>query len=132
MARPIRNLLEKGTDAIPEGPLGFAGSGNLIGAVTYLGAKTSEGLIPIGGVSIGANIESHSVDRTEDMELHTFKINAATKDAARFAAKFRSAPSNVDFLAREVDVKSIDKIKERSTFSVWEVTTVVSDRDMEM
>lgn len=129
MARPLRSLLEKTTDKIPRGPLGFIGKGNAVGATNYFAVALANGLIPIDGVSIGFDVESHSVERQDGMETHTFIINSYNKDVARFIAKFQSAPSNVDFLSQETEVISITPIKERSTVTTWKVVVEVKERD---
>lgn len=129
MARPLRDLFEKTTDKLPEGPLGFFGRGNAVGATNYFTVALINGIIPIDGIRIGFDVESHSVERDDDTEIHTFIINSYNKDVARFIAKFQSAPSNVDFFSQETEVLSINPVKERSTVTTWKAIVEVKERD---
>lgn len=129
--RPIRNLFENATSRIPRGPLGFFGRGNAVGAANYFSVAFVNGIIPIDGVDVGYDIESHSVERLDDgREIHTFVINSYNKDVARFIGKFKSAPSNVDFLSQETEIETVEPIKERNTVTTWRVVTEVKERDM--
>lgn len=127
--RPIRNLIEKGTSSVPRGPLGFLGKGNAVGAVNYFVVSAINGVIPIDGLEVGFNIESHSVDRSGDEDVHTFVVNSANKDVARFAAKFKAAPSNIDFTLQDTEVESVEALEERSTFTTWEIIVLVEERE---
>lgn len=129
--RPVRDTLEKGTSRIPKGPLGVIGNGNLAGGIGYFTVSTINGLIPIDGVDVGFNVESHSVERENGKETHTFHINSANRDIAKFTAKFKSNPSNLDFLVRDVNVQDVEKVRERRWFTTWEVTVVATTVDPE-
>lgn len=128
MPRPLRSSVESVTKRIPEGPLGFLGRGNALGAAGFTVTGILNTLIPISGVEIGYSVESHSVERQDGIEIHTFTINAASRDVARFAAKLKSAPSNIDFAFRETEVQSVEPAVERSTFNTWRVVVNVEDR----
>lgn len=128
MPRPIRSLSESISDRVPRGPLGFIGRGNAIGALGFTTVGIINTFLPIDGVDVGYNIESHSVDRQNDTERHTFEINSASKDVARFVAKINSSPSNIDFALRETEIVSIQPLVERTTFNTWEIIVEVDDR----
>lgn len=127
--RPLRSLSESVTQRIPKGPLGFLGEGNAVGAIGFTAVGIVNTFNPVSGLDAGYNIQSHSVEHNEDGEMHTFEINAASKDVARFVARLRSSPSNVDFLLRDTEVMSIEPVVERSTFNTWEVVVEVKDRE---
>lgn len=120
--------MENATGKIPRGPLGFLGNGNALGAVNYFTVATVNGIIPIAGVDIGYNIEGHSVRREGDVEHHNFTILATNENVAKFAAKFKSKPSNVDLAAYRITIESVSKVRERRTFTVWEINTLVEPR----
>lgn len=126
--RPLRSLSEKVTDRIPRGPLGIAGKGNLIGGVGYFTVATVNGVLPIDGVKLGFEVESHNVERTDNKEIHTFIIHSASKDVARFIAKYKSSPSNVQLMGREIKITDIDEEKSNRSFSRWRVRTEVEGR----
>lgn len=129
--RPIREAFESATDNIPEGPFGKFGDGDLTGYAGYAAIKTGQiSVIPIPGVrQPGFHVISHGVEQFGDFERHTVNISAASEHIARIAAEYEvSAPSNIDYFTSEVDAISVDEIKERSTFSTWEIVVDVADR----
>lgn len=128
MHRPLRNTVESITEKVPNGPLGFLGRGNGVGALGFATVGLARKLTPISGVNIGYKIVSQEVRREDGIETHTFEINSASKDVARFVAKINSSPSTIDFAIRETDIKSIRPLVERSTFNTWEVVVEVEDR----
>lgn len=128
MKRPLRSLAEKATDNIPRGPLGIAGKGNLIGGAGYFTVATVNGVLPIDGVKLGFEVESHNVERMDDKEVHTFIIHSASKDVARFIAKYKSSPSNIQFVGREIKITDVDEEKSNKSFSRWRVRTEVAGR----
>jgi hypothetical protein len=127
--RPIRDASERTTDKIPSGPLGYGGNGNLLGGAGYFAVATLNGIIPIQGVNIGYNVESHEVRRRGNSETHTFVINAMNKNIAQFVAKFQSTPSNLDLPAREIEITDITKLKERRTATTWRIETEARKRE---
>lgn len=128
MPRPLRTTVEKTTEKIPRGPWGVAGKGNITGAIGFSLVEIAGIFIPGSELDPGFNIESQSVERSNGQTVHTFVINAASKNVARFAAKFESAPSNIDFATMDTDVISVEPITERSTFSTYRVIVEVSER----
>lgn len=128
MARkPIRSVLTKGTSSLPEGPLGYAGGGNLIGGVGYFTISLVNGIIPVDGLEVGYDIESHSVERNGEEETHTFVIHAASENVARFLAKYRSSPTNVNFIDETPRVEDVVKEEEENAvFDRWRITTKVN------
>lgn len=126
---PIRSAVEGVTSRVPKGPLGFFGEGNAVGAAGFTAVGVANTFIPIDGVRVGYRIQSHSISRQKDANIHTFVINAASRDVARFAAKLNAAPSNVDFFARETDITDIDRIEKRRTFSTFRVKVKVDQRE---
>lgn len=129
MHRPLRSTVESITEKVPQGPLGFFGRGNAIGATGFAAVGLARKLTPISGVNIGYKIQSQDIERTNDTEIHTFEITAASKDVARFVAKLNSSPSSIDFALRETNVESIEPLVKRSTFTTWEVIVEVEDRE---
>lgn len=126
--RPIRDAIENTTDKIPSGPLGYGGNGNLIGGAGYFTIATLNGIVPISGVNVGFSVEGHDVERRGDTEKHTFVINAMNRDIAQFVAKFQSTPSNLDIVAREIEITDVTKIKERRTSTTWRIVTEARKR----
>lgn len=126
--RPIRDAVESTTDKIPSGPLSYGGGGNLLGGLGYFTVATVNGVVPIDGVDVGYSIESHNVQRRDNKEIHTYTINAVSKDVAKFVARFKSNPSNLDILGREIEVTDVTKVKERRTATTWEVTVEARKR----
>lgn len=129
--RLVRNTFESATDKIPRGPLGFIGGGNTVGAANYFVVALINGIIPIDGVDVGFDVQSHSVERRDGVEVHTFEINSYNKDVAEFLSRFRAAPSNVDFITEETEIVSIEPIKERSTVTTWRVVAEVKERNID-
>lgn len=128
MSRPIRSLLENTTSEVPRGPLGFFGEGNAVGAVSYFGASLVNKFNPIAGTSVGYRVKSHSVEETEDGELHTLTVTSYLEQTARFIGKFRSPPTNIDFFTDETEVVSVKPLKERNTANTWQVKVLVEPR----
>lgn len=128
--RPIRSAFESLTSEVPEGPLGFIGGGNATGATVFFTVGVINRFNPVTGFSVGYSVESHSVEREDEREIHTFQINSALEDTARFVAKKNTAPSNIDFAIRETKIQSVEPVVERSTFNTWRIVTVLEDRPM--
>lgn len=130
--RPLRNSIEQVTEDVPRGPLGFVGEGNLVGASSYFAVALANGLVPVDGIDIGFDIESHSVKSREDgFEVHEFVIHSASRDTARFIARFKSSPSNIQALATDTTVTTIEEEKSNRTFSRWFVRVEVRERGRE-
>lgn len=127
--RPVRDRFEEATERVPRGPRGFFGEANALGGAGVGALSLVNTLIP-SPFEIGYEIESHTVDRFDDREVHTFRINAALRDIAESAAKFFSVPSNVDFAFEETEVVSTELIEEKRTFSTWEIVVEVRDRNI--
>ncbi|EGQ44231.1 MAG: hypothetical protein J07AB43_02900 [Candidatus Nanosalina sp. J07AB43] len=130
-SRPVRDVVENGLDKIPSGPLGNVGGGTAAGVAGYYAISTGQlAVLPIPGIKQpGYSVISHGVDVRDQFERHTVRINAASKNVAEFVAKYEvSAPSNVDFLASDTPIVSIEELKQRATFSTWEVVVDVADR----
>ena len=125
--RPVRSELEPFFDKIPDGPLGVLGSGNVYGGATYLTASALQGLNPVDGVRIGYNFESSSVTRRNGQEMHTYRVNASSRQVAQFAARYKASPSNIDYLTDRPTVTGTSLVKERNTLPLWEVTVLVGD-----
>lgn len=128
MKRPLRNLAEKATDSIPRGPLGIAGKGNLVGGAGYFTVAAINGVMPLDGVDVGFEVESHEVERTDGREVHTFIIHSASKDVAQFIAKYKSSPSNIQFMGRRIEITNVAEEKSNRSFSRWRVRTEVEGR----
>jgi hypothetical protein len=126
--RPLRDITENLTDNIPGGPLGITGGGNLVGGTGYFVVSAINGVVPLDGVDVGFDVESHSVERQDDREIHTFIIHSSSKDVAQFIAKYRSSPSNVQFLGRDIQITDVREEKSNRSFSRWRVTTEVESR----
>lgn len=129
--RPGRSFFEDSLNTIPEGPLGKAGEGNVIGYAGYFAAATGQlAVLPIPGVrQPGYHVISHGAEAMDEFERHTVRVSAASKNIAEVAAAYDvAAPSNIDFLSGETDVVSTEKVKERTTYTTWEVVVDVADR----
>lgn len=130
-SRPARSKIEKALDEIPDGPLDNLGGGTAAGVIGYYAISTGQlAVLPIPGIKQpGYGVISHGAEPRDQYERHTVRISAASKNIAEFVAKYEvSAPSNVDFFASETEVVSTDEIKQRPTFSTWEVVVDVADR----
>lgn len=127
--RPIRKAAESITEKVPQGPLKFVGGGNASGAALFTIAEVLGFFTPGSSLDPGFKVQSHSVERSQGREIHTFFINAFFRDTARFASKFDAAPSNIDFLLRETHVRDIELVEERRTSSTWKVVVDVNDRN---
>ena len=130
-SRVVRDRIEDSLEKIPDGPLDNLGSGNGVGVAGYYLISTGQlAVLPIPGVrQPGYKTISHGVEAFDQYERHTVRISAASKNVAEFAAKYEvSSPSNIDFLASETETQSIEQIKERPTFSTWEIVVDVADR----
>ena len=123
-AQKIREQLDSSLGEIPEGPVGFAGRGKLFGAANYFAVATLNGIIPVDGLDVGFEIRSSSVQDVQDGEQHTFEILASNKRLAEFVARFESAPTNIDFIRHNPEVKSSEVSKERDTLNLYRVVTI--------
>jgi hypothetical protein len=130
-SRLLREKLENGTDKIPEGPFEKVGDGKIVGVAGYYAISTGQtAVLPIPGVrQPGYNVISHGSEVFDEYVRHTVRVEAASKHVAEFVSQYDvSAPSNIDYLTSELDVVSIEQIKERPTMSTWEVVVDVADR----
>lgn len=128
--RPIRDGAELITDTIPRGPFGFAGRGNLTGALGLVAVQISSTLVPGSELDPGFTVVGSTREMVDGKQNMTFTINAYSRDVARFVAKKRSAPSNVDLFLRDVNVTSVEEVDSRSTASTWKVDTVLDEREI--
>jgi len=128
--RPIRNFEENVLNKVPEGPLGFAGKGNAVGAAEYFLISTANRLTPISGIKMGYKIISSSIKRQPDKTVHTYEINAWSKDVARFAARVQAAPSVIGMIADNISIQDVTPIKKRWTVTTWRVRVSVKSRNM--
>lgn len=128
--RPIRDGLELATDTLPRGPFGFAGQGNLAGAIGLAGVQIASLAVPGSELDPGFTVVSSTREMVDGKQNMTFTINAYSRDVARFVAKKRSAPSNLDLFLRDVNVTSVEEQESRSTASTWKVTTVLDEREV--
>lgn len=130
-SRFLREKFEDATDQIPEGPLGRAGDGKVTGAIGYYAISTGQvAVLPVPGIrQPGYNVISHGSEVLDESVRHTVRIEAASKHVAEFASEYAvAAPSNIDYVTAEMDTVSIEELKERPTFSTWEVVVDVADR----
>ena len=123
--RPLRDLSEDITEQIPDGPLGIVGRGNVLGGLRYFQVSTINGLLPLDGIRVGFQVESHSVDRSGENEVHEYIIHATNKNVVRFLADYKSAPSNINFFTREKKDVQIEKMKERRWMTTWRARVVM-------
>lgn len=129
--RPLRNAQESVTGKIPTGPLGFAGGGKVTGAIGLLGVGVGRTFVPLSEFEPGYSIESEEKEVSDSgVVRRTFRINAYSRDVAKFIAKRKSAPTNADFLLRDIDVISSEPVEERSTATEWEIVTETKSRDI--
>lgn len=123
--RPVRETTTKLSNKIPKGPLGFLGRGNAIGAVGFFTVSAINGVVPIDGMEIGFDVETHNIDRRGNVEEHTFLVHSVSENVARFIGKYKSTPTNLNFVTDEVEVVLVEEISPRRGFSLWRVKTEV-------
>lgn len=130
--RPLRDLAEETLQEFDGGPLEVTGEGNLIGGAGYITVRAVNNTLVfgslglLGGIKVGVRVISHGVNVQGEEEVHTMRLSAYSQDVARFAAKYLTAPSNVDFALRRVDVTQEELLRETRTASTWEMKTRVS------
>jgi len=130
VGNPVRDNGSDLLDKIPDGPLNNVGSGSVIGAAGYYAISTGQtAVLPIPGVrQPGYKTISHGAEEMGEFERHTIKINAASQKVAEFAAKYEvAAPSNIDFILSETEIRSTEVVTKRPTFSTWEIVVDVAD-----
>lgn len=128
--RPLRDAQELATELVPRGPLGFIGKGNALGAAGLAGVQIASLAIPGSELDPGFSVVSSSREEENGKQVMIFTINAYSRNVARFVAKKRSAPSNLDLFIRDVRVQSVEEVDSRRTASTWKVTTVLDERDL--
>ena len=128
MTGPLREAGHEVTSSIPEGPLGFAGKGNLIGLSGTIVVAVGRALVPGEEFDPGYKVRSHEIQRSNGVERHTFEIDAYSKSIARALAKKRSAPTNIDYVSKQTEVIQVTEVRERPTASTWSITVNVTDR----
>ena len=127
MARPVRSAFEEVTSSIPNGPLGIAGDGDLVGFTGVAAVSLVRGLVPGDELDPGYRVQSHEIRD----ETHTFRIDAYSRDIAEAVARLRAAPSSADFFIRQTKVTGTTvEVTERSTVSTWQVTVEVTNREL--
>jgi hypothetical protein len=128
---PVRDWFSDSVDNIPTGPLGKVGGGNIIGAGGYVVSnliKIPADLVP-GIRNPGYTFISHGVEGIDEhTERHVIRVHAFSEDVAKFAVKYFSSPSNVDFITGETELEYSKKINSRKTYSTYEVSVIVLDR----
>lgn len=128
MARFLRRAFENGLDKVPSGPLGIVGGGNVVGAVSMTTAEIAGTVVPGSEFDPGFRIKSHNVRRQRGEERHTLEVDSFIKPTARFVSKWRAAPSGLDFFIQDVEVESVEKVRERGTSTTWKVEAVIDRR----
>lgn len=130
MRKPLRDRVSEAVSNVPESPLGKVGDGNLLGAGGFALVESSKPAFTFvpGVKQPGYKIISHGAENVEGHERHTLKISAFSRNVARFAAQYESAPSNVDYITTETDVESIEETFSRSTYSTYEIVVNVDQR----
>lgn len=125
--RPLRNTQEKITGSIPE--VGPVGNGQLIGVAGFAGVTFANTISPL---PVGFDIqESRAVSTGGEIEKFEYKIWAISRDVATFVARKEAAGSNLNLLTDDTKVTRADKLRERSTHTLWDVNVQV-DRDDEV
>lgn len=127
--RPLRESFEEQLDNIPEGPFGKTGEGDVFGVAGFFAvetARTFTGFIP-GLKQPGYHIVGHSISEHSEYMEHTLVVSAISRDVAEFVAQYTAAPSNIDFVASDIERMNVKKVKERETYSHWEITVRVYD-----
>jgi len=128
--RPVRDFLENNVDKIPRGPLGYAGKGNVTGAVTYFVTSTINGINPVSGVNLGFKVVTHTIDRHDSYEMHTITVDSWAKETARFTSKFEAPPSTVDYFRQKITIESLKPLTKRRTSTTWRAKVKVEDRNI--
>ena len=126
--QPVRDKFEEVTRDIPEGPLGKVGGGNLIGAAGFVAVESTNPVwefVP-GLKQPGYKVTAHGTKRMgEDKERHIITVVAISEEVARFAAKYYSAPSNIDYISSDVELKEVNELTERKVYSTYEIVVDV-------
>ena len=131
---PVRRKFEEVTTEIPTGPMGKVGGGNVIGAAGYLAASS---LTPFwqflpGIKQPGYRVTAHGTRRISNTEnRHVLTVVAISGNVARFAAQYTAAPSNLDFLASEVQVVDVEKLSDKTVYNTWQVTVDIIETEIE-
>lgn len=122
--QPVRDRFSERVEQIPEGPLGKAGGGNLLGAAGFAAVESTKPVwqfVP-GIKQPGYKIFAHGTKYLGDgVERHQLTVAAVSKEVAEFAAEYTAAPSNIDYLRSKVDTVSINEITERATYSTYKI-----------
>lgn len=126
--KPIRSIITKASSKVPKGPLGVLGKGNVVGGAGFFISSAVNGIVPIDGVEVGFQVETHNVERSGNVEEHTFLVHSLTEQTARFAARYKSTPTNLNAIFDEVEVVSAEEVKERQGFSLWKIRTEVDTK----
>lgn len=120
----VRETLDTTLEAIPKGPAGHAGKGQLFGAANYFAVSTINGLNPVDGLDVGFEVRSQSVEDVDDGELHRFEILASNRRVAEFTAKIRSAPTNIDYLRNRPEIQASEVAKMRDTLNLYSIVVL--------
>lgn len=131
---PVRNLINRATESVPEGPLGNVGDGTVVGLLGFLAVESGEVITsPIPGLSRpGFKVVSHSMEQVEPgLQRHTIVLHAFIQDVAEFATKYQSAPSNFDFISGDIDVLSIEELDEQEGYDSYEIVVEVDRRPLD-
>lgn len=127
--RPLRESIEEQLSDVSNGPLGKTGEGTIFGAAGFLAVETTRtftGFIP-GLKQPGYHVNGHGISNHPEYTEHTLNVSAISRDVAEFAAQYTAAPSNIDFLASDIELIDVEKMKKRETYSHWDITVRVYD-----
>lgn len=122
--RPLRDRIEESADKIPRGPFGIAGKGDAVGAAGFVLREVLASpfqFVP-GMKTPGYTITGHGTERLDGIERHRIFVTALSEDVAEFAARYTSAPSNLDFLAEDYRVEEVETVTERPSYSTFIIT----------
>jgi len=102
----------------------------MAGAIGLAGVQIASLAVPGSELDPGFTVVSSTREEEDGKQKMTFTINAYSRDVARFVAKKRSAPSNLDLLIRDVEVTNVEVLDKRRTASTFKISTILDERDI--
>lgn len=130
--KPVRDNLSTSLDQIPSGPFDKVGKGNIATSIGYFGVsltKTITGYIP-GVKRPGYTVLSHNVEFGETEDIHIVEVYAVSRKIAEFVSKYEvAASSNIEYIQSDIQIISIEEVRRRQTYSLWEMVVEVDRGD---
>lgn len=124
--RPIRDAVEEVIDKTPDGPLGIAGDGTLVGLSGYSVVTLANNVSPL---PVGYKVEGKKVSRDGDVERHVVKVWSASRNVAEFVSRMESLGPTLNIIDNS-EINGVERLRERRHHTLWKITVDVERNEV--